>query len=499
MGKPTGFLEYGRKDGPVAPPRRRVTDFAEFHAPLPADEQRRQAARCMDCGVPFCQYGGLLAGMASGCPLHNLVPEINDLVYRGSWRQAYMRLAKTHCLPEFTSRVCPALCEAACTCGLHGAPVATRENERAVIEYAFSHGLVRPEIPPVRTGQRVAVVGSGPAGLAAAVWLNRRGHSVTVFERDDRPGGLLRYGIPNMKLDKSIIDRRIALMEASGIEFRLNADVGRSVPAAHLLAAYDRVLLAGGARRPRDLAVPGRDAAGVRFAVDFLTQVTKALLDSDFAKRPEALCKGRQVLVIGGGDTGNDCVATALRLGAAEVTQLEMMPRPPAARVPENPWPQWPRVEKTDYGQQEAAALQGADPRRYQTTVQAFKKDRAGRLRAAVLVRLRPRRDEAAGRTVMEPVAGSEEEVPCQLALIAAGFLGSEAYLPAAFGAALDSRGNVAADADGCAGRDGRVFVAGDMRRGQSLVVWAIAEGEAAARAVDRSLMGYSNLNAGPL
>lgn len=494
MGKATGFLEFQRKEGRVTPPLERIKHFHEFHALLPVEEQQRQAARCMDCGVPFCQAGMMIAGMASGCPLHNLIPEMNDLVYHGNWKEAYVRLSATHCLPEFTSRVCPALCEAACTCGLHDGPVSTKENERRVIEYAFANGLVSGDPPPVRTGKTVAVVGSGPAGLAAALCLNRRGHSVTVYERSDRPGGLLRYGIPNMKLEKSVIDRRIHLMEQSGVRFVCGVDVGRDVTGEALLSQYGRVILACGASQPRDLNVPGREAKGIFFAVDFLGHVTKVLLDSDFLQTPEDEVQGKHVLVIGGGDTGNDCVGTSVRLGAASVLQLEMMPEPPEERLPSNPWPEWPRVKKTDYGQEEAAAVFGSDPRRYQTTVKEFLANEDGSVRAAVLVSLRPEKNEKTGRLSMVPVEGSEEEVPADLVLIAAGFTGCEAYAADTFGVSRTGRGNAQTAPGGYLTDVPRVFAAGDMRRGQSLVVWAIAEGEAAARAVDESLMGYTNL-----
>ena len=493
MGKTTGFLEYPRQEGPVVPPLERLGNFREFHRPLSPAAQAQQAARGMDCGVPFCQAGVTLAGMTAGCPLHNLIPEMNDLVFHGNWEQAWRRLERTNCLPEFTGRVCPALCEAACTCARQEGAVCTHENELQVAEYAFSHGLVNAAPPAVRTGKTVAVVGSGPAGLAAAWQLNRRGHSVTVFEKADRPGGLLRYGIPNMKLDKAVLDRRIRLMEEAGVAFVCSTDVGRDVTGEELLTKFDRVVLAGGAGRPRDLAVPGREAKGILFAVDFLGQVTKALLDSDFQKPPRKLAEDKNVLVVGGGDTGNDCVATALRLGAKSVTQLEMMPEPPLARTADNPWPQWPKVRKTDYGQQEAIALFGADPRRYQTTVSAFKADKRGRVCGAVVQKLEARPGEN-GRTMMVPIAGSEEVLPAELVLIAAGFAGCEEYLPAGFGAALTGRGVVAAEGEGYATSVPRVFAAGDIRRGPSLVVWAIAEGMGAARAADASLMGYSNL-----
>lgn len=493
MGKPTGFLEYERRNGQITAPADRIQNFREFHGMLSWEEQRLQGARCMDCGVPFCQAGVTIGGMVSGCPLHNLVPEINDMVYHGNWEQAYIRLSRTHCLPEFTSRVCPALCESACTCGLHADPVSTRENERAVIEYAFAHGLVNARPPKVRTGKRVAVVGSGPAGLAAAIQLNRRGHSVTIYERNDRPGGLLRYGIPNMKLEKDVVDRRVRLMEESGIRFVCNTNIGKDVSGQELLKQYDRVLLACGAGTPRDIAVPGRDALGIWFAVDFLTMVTRRLLDSNFSGTPDEPVRGRRVLVIGGGDTGNDCVGTVIRLGASSVTQLEMMPKAPERRAQNNPWPEWPRVLKTDYGQEEAASVFGCDPRIYQTTVTGFKKDPKGNVCGARLVTLKPEKDETTGRVNMVPVEGSEKEIPADLVLIAAGFLGSEPYVAEAFGLKLDGRMNVATQADGYRTGNDRVFAAGDMRRGQSLVVWAIAEGREAAREVDESLMGYSN------
>ena len=495
MGKATGFLEYERKNAAVEEPLKRIRHFNEFRTPLPLEEQQKQGARCMECGVPFCQSGMMLGGMASGCPLHNLVPETNDLVYTGNWKQAYLRLSKTHSFPEFTSRVCPALCEAACTCNLNGEPVSTKENERAIIETAYKEGWVQPQKPNVRTGKTIAVIGSGPSGLAAAQQLNRRGHSVTVYERSDRPGGLLRYGIPNMKLEKSVIDRRIRLMEEEGVKFVLNTNVGKDIKAEDLLKQYDRVVLACGASNPRDIKVPGREAKGIYFAVDFLGMVTKTLLDSNFEKVPYELAKGKHVLVIGGGDTGNDCVGTSVRLGAKSVTQLEMMPKPPVERAANNPWPQWPRVLKTDYGQEEAIAVFGHDPRIYQTTVTEFIADKKGNVCKAKIVDLKSQKDEKTGRMMMVPVEGSEKVISADLVLIAAGFLGSQKYVTDAFHVALNGRTNVETKPDAYATSVPRVFTAGDMHRGQSLVVWAIREGREVAREIDESLMGYTNLN----
>ena len=494
MGKPTGFLEYEREVSAEIPPKQRIKNFDEFHIPLPLEKQREQGARCMACGVPFCQAGVMIGGMASGCPLNNLVPEWNDLVYLGNWEEAYKRLMKTHCFPEFTSRVCPALCEAACTCNINGEPVCSKENERAIIENAYATGLVKPCPPQVRTGKRVAVVGSGPSGLAAAQQLNKRGHQVTVYERNDRIGGLLRYGIPNMKLDKKVIDRRLELMEAEGIEFVTNANVGENVSAEKLMKEYDAVVLACGASNPRDINVPGRDAKGIYFAVDFLTATTKSLLDSDFADKKFIPAKGKHVIVIGGGDTGNDCVGTCIRLGAASVTQLEMMPKAPDERAQNNPWPQWPRVCKTDYGQQEAIALWGHDPRIYTTTVTEFVKNKNGEICQAKLVKLQSKKDEKTGRMMMMPVEGTEEVVKADLVLIAAGFLGSQKYVTDAFKVAVNGRTNVETAPDKYVTSVPKVFTAGDMHRGQSLVVWAIREGREAAKAVDEYLMGYTNL-----
>ncbi len=494
MGKPTGFLDYDRENSREIAPRERIKNFNEFHVLLGKEEQRKQGARCMDCGVPFCQAGMMISGMASGCPLNNLVPEWNDLIFTGNWEQAYNRLTKTNCFPEFTSRVCPALCEAACTCNLHGEPVTTKENERTIIENAYAEGYIKPEPPKVRTGKKVAVIGSGPSGLAAAMQLNKRGHQVTVFERSDRVGGLLMYGIPNMKLEKWVIDRRVDLMKQEGIEFVTNANVGENVSAQQILKDYDKVVLCCGASNPRDIKVPGRDANGIYFAVDFLSRTTKSLLDSDFKDNKFINVKNKRVIVIGGGDTGNDCVGTSIRLGCRSVTQLEMMPKPPETRQPGTPWPEWPEVLKTDYGQAEAIAVFGSDPRVYQTTVKEFIKDGKGNLKKAVLVKLEAKKDEKTGRINMVPVEGSEKEVACDIVLIAAGFLGAQSYVADAFGVKLNARTNVATQEGKYQTNIEKIFTAGDMHRGQSLVVWAIREGKEAAAAVDFSLMKYTNL-----
>ncbi len=491
MGKPTGFLDYARQVTSAEEPLSRIKHWNEFHPPLPRPQRQEQGARCMECGVPFCQFGVALGGPSSGCPLRNLIPEWNDLVYTGSMGHALLRLRKTNNFPEFTGRVCPAPCEASCTCSLGGEAVTIKENELGIIEDGYAAGLVTAQPPKVRTGKKVAVVGSGPAGLATADQLNLRGHSVTVFERDDRLGGLLMYGIPNMKLQKEFIDRRVKLMVEEGVAFRTGVDVGREMDAGQLLANYDAVVLCCGAKKPRDLAVNNREAGGIHFAVDFLSATTKSLLDSGLTDGRYISAKGKHVVIVGGGDTGNDCVGTSIRHGCKSVVQIEMMPKLPDARTGGNPWPQWPLISKTDYGQEEAIAVFGHDPRIYRTTVKELVTDGKGSLKSVVTVALQPEQKD--GRTVMAQVPGSEKTLPCDLLLIAAGFLGPEDYLPDALGLARDGRSNVKTPPDGYHAGAGKLFTAGDMRRGQSLVVWAIAEGRAAAREVDEYLMGYSN------
>ena len=494
MGKPTGFLEYERKNNSGTSPLERIKHYNEFHTPMEESLRCQQASRCMDCGVPFCQNGKPIMGMVSGCPLNNLIPEWNDLIFTNEYEAAAHRLLMTNNFPEFTSRVCPALCEAACTCGLNGDPVSVKENENFIIEYAYSSGMMKPDAPKVRTEKSVAVVGSGPAGLACADQLNKRGHNVTVYEKDDRIGGLLMYGIPNMKLEKSVIDRRVDLMKASGVKFETNKNVCEDIKPATLLRKYDAVVLCCGAGNPRDINAPGRDANGIYFAVDFLKATTKSLLDSNLEDGNYISAKDKNVVIIGGGDTGNDCVGTSIRQGCKSVVQLEMMPKLPDTRAENNPWPEWPKVCKTDYGQEEAIAKFGSDPRIYQTTVKEFVKDEEGNLKGVTTVKVEFVYDEESGRNVMQEVAGSEQYIEAELVLIAAGFLGPKQYIPEAFGVETNNRSNVATEEGKYSTNVEKVFTAGDMHRGQSLVVWAIREGRDAAAEVDEYLMGYTCL-----
>ena len=465
MGKATGFLETARMENPLRAEDDRLRDFSDLHASLPVQERHSQASRCMDCGVPFCQSD-------FGCPLHNLIPEWNDLLWQGQEKEALARLLLTAPFPEFTGHVCPALCEKACNLADEG--VTNRDNELYLIETGFARGWVVPRVPSRRTGKQVAVVGSGPAGLAAADLLNQRGHTVTVIERADRPGGLMMYGIPNMKLPKEIVERRIRLMEAEGISFLLNTEADPDQ-----LRAFDAVILCCGSRRPRSLNLPHMDAEGVHYAVDYLTCATRDLLSGS---APVLSASGRHCIVVGGGDTGNDCVATALRQGASSVTQLEMMPKPCTARVPGNPWPEWPRTLRTDYGQLEAISVLGSDPRVYETTVGSIQVDEHNRIRSVETVRLK-RTPE--GR--MEPIPGSERIVPCDLLLIAAGFIGCEEQTLRTLSLEADARGRVL-PADGSHALGGSWFSAGDLRTGQSLVVRAVADGRAAAHEADAFL-----------
>lgn len=481
MGKPDGFLLYGRKENPWRDSGDRTADFKEFKQPLNEEARCRQAARCMNCGVPFCQSAIELKGKVTGCPLHNLIPEWNDEIYNRHYHHALSRLLKTNPFPEFTGRVCPALCEKACINGIDSHPVTVHDNELFIIETAWEKGWMEPQVPQVRSGKQVAVVGAGPSGLAAAHKLNQRGHEVTVFERKDRAGGLLMYGIPNMKLDKGVIARRIGLMEAEGIRFVFNTEVGKDISRKTLLEEYDAVILCVGSKQPRDLNMPGRDLEGIWFAVDYLERATRCLLD----ETPWIDAWDKDVVVVGGGDTGNDCVGTAVRQGARSVTAIEMMPKAPDARTASNPWPEWPNVSKTDYGQQEAIVQFGRDPRLYETTVvEAYGEE--GQIKAVKIARVHFENGK------MQVVQGSEQVIPCDLLLIAAGFTGIEPAFKEAMD--LETTGRNTIVTRDYATDTAKVFAAGDARRGQSLVVWAIHEGLEAARQVDAFLMGYTNI-----
>lgn len=493
MGKATGFLEYQRQTPAECEPLERIKNWNEFSVPLEEEKLREQGARCMDCGTPFCHVGRLLSGMASGCPLHNLIPEWNDMVYRGNWEVALKRLHKTNNFPEFTGRVCPAPCEGACTVGLHGNPVTIKSIEKSIVDRGFAEGWIVPEPPLTRTGKKVAVVGSGPAGLACAAQLNKAGHSVTVYERADRIGGLLTYGIPNMKLDKKTVQRRVDLLAAEGITFVTRTEIGRDIAASQLKEDNDAVVLCGGSTQARDLPLEGRELRGIHQAMEFLTLNTKSLLDSDLADGEYLSAAGKDVVVIGGGDTGTDCVATSIRHGCRSVIQLEIMPQSPLTRQSNNPWPEWPKVLKVDYGQQEAAALYKEDPRRYLVSTKRFAGDDGGHVQELHTVRIEWTRNEQ-GRMVPVEIPGSEEIIKAQLVLLALGFTGPEETVLNELGIERDERSNAKAEFGAQATNVEGVFAAGDIRRGQSLVVWAINEGRQAAREVDRFLTGASNL-----
>jgi len=565
MGKPTGFMEYEREEPEDRAPEERIKDWKEFHHSLPEEKMQAQGARCMDCGIPFCHTGMMLNGAASGCPINNLIPEWNDLIYKGLWQQALDRLHKTNNFPEFTGRVCPAPCEGSCTLGIHEPPVTIKIIEKAIVDRGWKRGWIVPDPPLERTGKKVAVVGSGPSGLACAAQLNRAGHWVTVFERADRIGGLLMYGIPNMKLDKQMVQRRVDLMAEEGIKFVTNTEVGKDHPADRLLREFDAVALCGGATKPRDIQAEGRNLAGIHFAVDFLRANTKRLLDGESngsvgtggpagpsgradtldasghsAGRERAQRSGPQakadrpvrpykpgegegdpqssvlgpqssalatlerpldtlsatdkhVVVIGGGDTGTDCVGTSIRHGCKSVVQFEIMDRPPDTRQPNNPWPEWPKIYRVDYGQEEAAALYGRDPREYCVLTKRFVGDESGHVKELHTVQVEWVRD-GSGRVGPREIPDSEKVWPADLVLLAMGFLGPEDTLLKQLGIERDQRSNVKAWEGAYATNIDGVFAAGDMRRGQSLVVWAIKEGRGVARAVDLYLMGNTDL-----
>ncbi len=484
MGKPTGFMEFKRQPAPYRDATQRILDFKEIYTEHDSARLKAQGARCMDCGVPFCQSN-------DGCPIHNLIPEWNDLVYQERWRDALDRLHQTNNFPEFTGRVCPAPCEGACVLGITDPAVTIKNIEMSIIDRGFAEGWVKAEPPATRTGKTVAVVGSGPAGLAAAAQLNKAGHLVTVFERADRIGGLLMYGIPNMKLDKGIVERRVALLREEGVRFETNANIADgsngSRDAKALLADFDAVLLTTGATIPNNLNIPGRELQGIHFAMDFLTANTKSLLDSNLADGNYLSAKDKKVIVIGGGDTGTDCIGTSLRHGASSVVNFEIMPQPPATRAANNPWPTWPRIFRVDYGHEEVTAKFGADPRVYCISGKEFIGEN-GQVRGIKTIEVQLEN----GKFVEQP--GTEKVWEADLILLSMGFRSPEHGISDALGLAYDGRGNYQAEKGRYQTNVPKVFAAGDCRRGQSLVVWAINEGREAAREIDRALMGNSEL-----
>jgi len=493
MGKPTGFLEYERQNPEERSPEERVNDWDEYYLPQAEDELKDQGARCMDCGVPFCHTGSLISGMASGCPINNLIPEWNDLVYRGLWKQALERLHKTNNFPEFTGRICPAPCEGSCVLGINEPAVTIKNIENTIIDRGFAEGWVAPEPPQERTGKKVAVVGSGPAGLACAAQLNKAGHTVTVYERADRIGGLLMYGIPNPHLDKKVVQRRINLLAEEGVTFVTGTEIGKDIAAKKLMTDNDALVLCGGATKPRDLPIDGRDLKGIHFAMEFLTKNTKSLLDSQHKDGNFISAEGKDVIVIGGGDTGTDCVATSMRHKCKSITQFEIMARPPDERAPNNPWPEWPKVYKLDYGQKEAKAHFGDDPRTYCVMTKKFVADEQGHVKELHTVDVEWAQDEN-GRPFPQEKPETDRVWPAQLVMLALGFLGPEDDLLSELDVARDERSNAKAAYESYLTSVPGVFAAGDMRRGQSLVVWAINEGRGAAREIDRFLMGSTEL-----
>ncbi len=490
MGKPTGFLEIKREELTDELPLERIKHWNEFHTPMAQEAVQNQAARCMDCGTPFCHTGANLPSGASGCPVYNLIPDWNDMLYKGHWEKAFKLLMKTNNFPEFTGRVCPAPCEGACVLGINEPPVTIKNHEYSIIEYAFEQGWITPQIPETKTGKKVAIIGSGPAGLAAADELNQRGHSVTIYERADRAGGLLMYGIPNMKLDKQkVVERRLQLMQAEGITIKTGVEIGKDVTMQELQQTNDAVILATGSTVPRDLPVKGRELEGVHFAMDYLTQSTKSLLNSNHAdtRLPDRQdnyinAKGKNVVVIGGGDTGTDCVATALRQGCKSVKQLEIMAMPPESRADANPWPEYPKIYKLDYGQQEAEAKQGKDPREYVVMTKRFKGE-GDKLTAVVTTQIKWISKD--GRMIPQEVLGTEKTITADLVFLAMGFTGPEQGVLKQAKVNISERGNVAADYGKFSTNVEGIFAAGDCRRGQSLVVWAINEGRAVAKECD--------------
>ena len=490
MGKPTGFKEFQRATIPYRLPLVRIDDYQEIYTAPDVDHLTTQGARCMDCGVPFCQS-------TSGCPIDNLIPEWNDLVYRGRWEDALRRLEKTNNFPEFTGRVCPAPCEGSCVLGITDPPVTIKNIESTIVNRGFEEGWITAQPPEHCTDKTVAIVGSGPAGLAAADQLNQAGHTVTVFERADRIGGLLMYGIPNMKLDKQDVLRRVQLLQDEGITFKTGVDVGKDISPQQLVNDFDALLMATGATQPRDLPIPGRELNGIHFAMDFLTANTQSLLNSEHVDGDFISAKDKKVVVIGGGDTGTDCIATAIRHGAESIVNLEIIPQPPADRADNNPWPQWPRIYRVDYGHAEVAAKWGEDPRDYAIESVQFNDDGNGNLKSITVTQVDWSKPVENGPPFSR-VAGSEKTIEADLVLLAMGFLGPEHYVVEALKdeMQLDPRSNYQATHGEFTTSIPSVFAAGDCRRGQSLVVWAINEGRGAARAIDLHLMGSTTLPA---
>jgi glutamate synthase (NADPH/NADH) small chain len=483
MGKSTGFLEYKRELPNDREPLERINDWNEFHMHLSEKKQSLQGARCMECGIPFCQSGIIIKGAVSGCPIHNLIPEWNDLIYKGLWQEALQRLIKTNNFPEFTGRVCPGPCEGACTIALHEPAVTIKMNEYNIIEHGFQKGWITPTIPEKRTGKKVAIVGSGPSGLSCAAELNKAGHFVTVYERADRIGGLLMYGIPNMKLDKrTVVQRRINLMKKEGIVFVTNTNVGKDYSIDHMQLDYDSIVLCGGATKPRDLEISGRSLKGIHFAMDYLTANTKSLLDSNLEDHNYISAKEKNVIVIGGGDTGTDCVATAMRHHCKSIVQLEIMPQSPISRGSDNPWPQWPKLYKMDYGQEEAAAVFGKDPRKYTTITKEFIGGENGCVKAIHTVKIEWINDTK-GQMNPHEIPNTKKTIPADLVLLALGFIGPEDQLINQLQLDRNKNTSLQTIKGSYQTNNPMIFTAGDMRRGQSLVVWAINEGREAAKA----------------
>ncbi len=493
MGKPTGFMEYKREGTPSRDPKERIKDWEEFHEHQSEEKLQEQGARCMDCGIPFCQTGEEKNGKTMGCPIHNLIPEWNDLVYKGKWKEALHRLHMTNNFPEFTGRACPAPCEGSCVLGIIDPPVAIKSIEQAIIDKGFEEGWVKPDPPENRTDQKVAIVGSGPAGLSAADQLNKAGHNVTVYERHDKIGGLLTYGIPNQKMEKGVVKRRVNLLAEEGIEFITNTEIGTDLHATKLTENYDAVILAGGATNPRDLDIEGRNLDGIYFAMEFLHANVESLLDSNHEDGNYISAKGKDVIVIGGGDTGTDCVSTSMRHGCNSLTQFEILPKPPDSRSNDNPWPEWPHIYKVDYGQEEAKAQFGDDPREYQVMTKKFVGDKNGNVKALHTVEIEwETKDD--GQKVPKEIPGTEKVWEADLVLLAMGFLGPESPVLDQLEVERDERSNAKAEHGDFHTNVEGVFAAGDMRRGQSLIVWAINEGRGAARECDRYLMGSTEL-----